>query len=122
MEARFPDATDEEIEQNEHCVICRDSLFEGSKPKKLHCNHMFHIDCLRSWLVMQQVCPTCRAEIPADGPTIPTAETQATPAREAMPAGEQAAPSGSAQAAPAVPHTATTAPAQSATSAPAGGI
>eukprot|EP00928_Gymnodinium_smaydae_P014102 TRINITY_DN15109_c0_g1_i2.p1 TRINITY_DN15109_c0_g1~~TRINITY_DN15109_c0_g1_i2.p1 ORF type:complete len:663 (+),score=131.39 TRINITY_DN15109_c0_g1_i2:220-2208(+) len=68
MEMRFPDATDEEIEQNEHCVICRESLFEGSKPKKLPCGHIFHIDCLRSWLVMQQVCPTCRAEIPPDGP------------------------------------------------------
>mmetsp|Transcript_87077 Transcript_87077/g.202709 ORF Transcript_87077/g.202709 Transcript_87077/m.202709 type:complete len:584 (-) Transcript_87077:47-1798(-) len=69
MEVRFPDASDEEIEHNEHCVICRDSLFEGSKPKKLPCGHIFHIDCLRSWLVMQQVCPTCRAEIPAEAMT-----------------------------------------------------
>ncbi|CAK0853613.1 unnamed protein product [Prorocentrum cordatum] len=50
MEARFPDATDEEIEQDEYCVICRDSLFEGSDAKKLPCKHCFHIDCLRSWL------------------------------------------------------------------------
>lgn len=68
MEARFENATDEEIDKNEHCVICRDSLFEGSKAKKLPCGHIFHIDCLRSWLVMQQVCPTCRAEIQPDGP------------------------------------------------------
>jgi len=68
MDMRFPDATDEEIEHDEHCVICRESLFDGSKPKKLPCNHIFHIDCLRSWLVMQQVCPTCRAEISPDGP------------------------------------------------------
>ncbi|OLP79526.1 E3 ubiquitin-protein ligase synoviolin [Symbiodinium microadriaticum] len=59
MELCFPDATDAEIEENEFCVICRDSLFEGSKPKKLSCGHIFHIDCLKSWLVMQQVCPTC---------------------------------------------------------------
>eukprot|EP00927_Polykrikos_kofoidii_P027303 TRINITY_DN24070_c0_g3_i2.p1 TRINITY_DN24070_c0_g3~~TRINITY_DN24070_c0_g3_i2.p1 ORF type:complete len:702 (+),score=113.45 TRINITY_DN24070_c0_g3_i2:101-2206(+) len=80
MEMRFPDATDEEIEQNEHCVICRESLFEGSKPKKLSCTHIFHIDCLRSWLVMQQVCPTCRAEIPADGPAYAAAEGPAADA------------------------------------------
>eukprot|EP00438_Fugacium_kawagutii_P034847 Skav225543 [mRNA] locus=scaffold81:121765:129801:- [translate_table: standard] len=43
MEMRFPDATDAEIEENEHCVICRDSLFDGSKPKKLPCGHIFHI-------------------------------------------------------------------------------
>lgn len=70
MEMRFPDATDTEIEESEHCVICRDSLFDGSKPKKLSCGHIFHIDCLKSWLVMQQVCPMCRAEIPADGPLL----------------------------------------------------
>merc|ERR1719341_2304463 len=79
MESRFPDATDEEIERDEFCVICRDSLFEGSKPKKLTCNHIFHIDCLRSWLVMQQVCPTCRAEIPADAPTPTPPSTGAHP-------------------------------------------
>lgn len=84
MEARFPDATDAEIEQNEHCVICRDSLFEGSKPKKLPCGHIFHIDCLRSWFVMQQVCPTCRAEVPADGPSVPQAPPDAR--RDAQPA------------------------------------
>ena len=68
MDERFPDVTDEEIDHNDNCVICRDSLFEGSKPKKLTCGHIFHVDCLRSWIVIQQVCPTCRAEIPADGP------------------------------------------------------
>lgn len=92
MEVRFPDATDAEIEQNEHCVICRDSLFEGSKPKKLHCGHIFHIDCLRSWLVMQQVCPTCRAEIPADGPAVPQAPPAARRDNQAAPADALAAP------------------------------
>mmetsp|Transcript_93902 Transcript_93902/g.265703 ORF Transcript_93902/g.265703 Transcript_93902/m.265703 type:complete len:616 (-) Transcript_93902:62-1909(-) len=93
MEMRFPDATDEEIEQNEHCVICRDSLFEGSKPKKLPCSHIFHIDCLRSWLVMQQVCPTCRAEIPAEVPSM-AAPMPAAAARDGHPppAGAPVAP------------------------------
>lgn len=89
MELRFPDATDEELEENEHCVICRDSLFEGSKPKKLTCGHIFHIDCLRSWLVMQQVCPTCRSEIPADGPIHPAAQEVSPP--PARPQGQAAA-------------------------------
>mmetsp|Transcript_32958 Transcript_32958/g.70970 ORF Transcript_32958/g.70970 Transcript_32958/m.70970 type:complete len:688 (+) Transcript_32958:230-2293(+) len=68
LDLRFPDATDEEIERDEFCVICRESLFDGSKPKKMTCGHIFHIDCLRSWLVMQQTCPTCRAEISPDMP------------------------------------------------------
>ncbi|KAF4676861.1 E3 ubiquitin-protein ligase hrd1 [Perkinsus chesapeaki] len=66
MEERFPDATKEELEQQDTCIICRDKLWEGSK--KLPCGHVFHIDCLKSWLVMQQVCPTCRAEIPTNMP------------------------------------------------------
>lgn len=83
MDMRFPNATDEEIEENENCVICRDSLFEGSKPKKLACGHIFHIDCLKSWLVMQQVCPTCRAEIPADGPLLNQPRPHEPPAEDA---------------------------------------
>lgn len=83
MDMRFPDATDAEIEENENCVICRDSLFEGSKPKKLACGHIFHIDCLKSWLVMQQVCPTCRAEIPADGPLLNQNHANEPPAEDA---------------------------------------
>jgi len=106
MEMRFPDASDEEIEQHEHCVICRDSLFEASKPKKLPCGHMFHIDCLRSWLVMQQVCPTCRAEIPAEGPTLPPQQPAPTPAgTEAPPTAASSSndiATGSAPAAPSV--------------------
>jgi len=103
MEIRFPDATDEEIEHNEHCVICRDSLFEASKPKKLPCNHIFHIDCLRSWLVMQQVCPTCRAEIPAETPssfaTAPQAPAPTQPPAAAPTAGGPASSNASATAA-----------------------
>lgn len=104
MEMRFADATDEEIQQNEQCVICRDSLFDGSKAKKLVCGHIFHIDCLRSWFVMQQVCPTCRAEIPADGPPAVQASTwraAAAPEAAAAPRAETpAAPAAAAATAP----------------------
>ena len=31
--------------------------------KKLPCNHIFHISCLRSWFQRQQTCPTCRLDV-----------------------------------------------------------
>lgn len=31
--------------------------------KKLPCNHIFHVSCLRSWFQRQQTCPTCRMDI-----------------------------------------------------------
>jgi len=117
MEVRFPDATDEEIEQNEHCVICRDSLFEGSKPKKLACGHIFHIDCLRSWLVMQQSCPTCRAEIPAEVAPAATPRAMAQANQQPQPQPPQLAAAAAAVAAaaapPAAPSAASQAPAVS---------
>jgi E3 ubiquitin-protein ligase synoviolin len=61
MEARFPNATEEEMSAAESCIICRDALREGCKV--LQCGHIFHTDCLKNWAVVQQICPTCRADL-----------------------------------------------------------
>ncbi|XWS36947.1 hypothetical protein CRYUN_Cryun19dG0001500 [Craigia yunnanensis] len=46
---------------DDECAICREPM---AKAKKLHCNHLFHLSCLRSWLDpgLNKVysCPTCR--------------------------------------------------------------
>lgn len=55
---------------DETCVICMDALASGKdasedeaqQPVALPCGHEFHEDCLRSWLVRQPRCPTCRQE------------------------------------------------------------
>ncbi|EOY22893.1 RPM1 interacting protein 2 isoform 2 [Theobroma cacao] len=62
LHAALPDATSEEIRAYEdECAICREPM---AKAKKLHCNHLFHLACLRSWLDqgLNEVysCPTCR--------------------------------------------------------------
>mmetsp|Transcript_19528 Transcript_19528/g.36396 ORF Transcript_19528/g.36396 Transcript_19528/m.36396 type:complete len:605 (+) Transcript_19528:856-2670(+) len=44
---------------------------EWSRAKKLSCGHVFHLNCLRTWLQHQQTCPLCRSEIAVsstDGP------------------------------------------------------
>lgn len=62
LHAALPDATPEELRAyDDECAICREPM---AKAKKLHCNHLFHLACLRSWLDQGlnefYACPTCR--------------------------------------------------------------
>ncbi|KIW56164.1 hypothetical protein PV05_04844 [Exophiala xenobiotica] len=80
MNARYPDATAEDIGREDVCIICREEMqpyqppaaqdgqrpnpvAERMRPKKLPCGHILHFSCLRSWLERQQICPTCRANV-----------------------------------------------------------
>ncbi|KAL5336746.1 hypothetical protein BJX70DRAFT_400375 [Aspergillus crustosus] len=76
MNARYPDATAEEVAREEVCIICREEMThwqqnadrparasERLRPKKLPCGHILHFSCLRSWLERQQNCPTCRRPV-----------------------------------------------------------
>jgi hypothetical protein len=69
MEKRFESIKDEEeLDRVGHtCIICRDHMDLSGGCKKLPiCGHAFHTHCLREWLVQQQSCPTCRADIAAN--------------------------------------------------------
>lgn len=80
---RHPDATAEELAENNTCIICREDMHpwdpnhagavERNRPKKLPCGHTLHLGCLKSWLERQQVCPTCRTPVTSDsaGPARP---------------------------------------------------
>ncbi|KAK7334519.1 hypothetical protein VNO80_26276 [Phaseolus coccineus] len=62
LHAALPDATTEELRAyDDECAICREPM---AKAKKLNCNHLFHLACLRSWfdqgLTDIYTCPTCR--------------------------------------------------------------
>ncbi|KAK3221006.1 hypothetical protein Dsin_014976 [Dipteronia sinensis] len=62
LHAALPDATSEELRAyDDECAICREPM---AKAKKLKCNHLFHLACLRSWLDQglseTYSCPTCR--------------------------------------------------------------
>ena len=90
MNARYPDATQEEVTHEDVCIICREdmrswqqqtstqalqpdvaggedtrppAIDERLRPKKLPCGHILHFACLRSWLERQQNCPTCRRSV-----------------------------------------------------------
>ncbi|KQK16229.1 E3 ubiquitin protein ligase RIN2 [Brachypodium distachyon] len=62
LDGALPDATYDEIcTYDDECAICRGPM---ARAKKLSCNHLFHLPCLRSWLdqgLMEGYsCPTCR--------------------------------------------------------------
>ncbi|WMV33866.1 hypothetical protein MTR67_027251 [Solanum verrucosum] len=62
LHGALPDATLEELQTyDDECAICREPM---AKAKKLSCNHLFHLACLRSWLdqglTENYSCPTCR--------------------------------------------------------------
>eukprot|EP00262_Sarcandra_glabra_P020017 TRINITY_DN783_c0_g1_i1.p1 TRINITY_DN783_c0_g1~~TRINITY_DN783_c0_g1_i1.p1 ORF type:complete len:589 (+),score=56.43 TRINITY_DN783_c0_g1_i1:506-2272(+) len=70
LHGALPDATAEELlAYNDECAICREPM---SRAKRLSCNHLFHLSCLRSWLDqgLSEVysCPTCRRPLFTGGP------------------------------------------------------
>lgn len=115
MNKRYGDATVEDIEREDTCIICREEMRpwsvtnpqappvapgalpparpaapvnERSRPKKLPCGHILHLGCLRSWLERQQVCPTCRR------PVVENARAARNAANNANPGGQGARPPG----------------------------
>ncbi len=77
MEANFPLATDEELrENNDDCAICWEEMKHA---RKLPCNHLFHNNCLRSWLEHETSCPTCRHTLNIRNTDQPNQVPTATP-------------------------------------------
>lgn len=72
MNTRFESVTTEEQldAAGRTCIICRERMevdgIHGDCKMLPVCNHAFHKHCLREWLVQQQSCPTCRADIQAN--------------------------------------------------------
>ena len=103
MNAKYPDATVEEVAREDVCIICREDMRswqqsatpgvqrtdnagttptaptavdERLRPKKLPCGHILHFACLRSWLERQQNCPTCRRPVLVSGVVVRTREQE----------------------------------------------
>ncbi|OEU14457.1 hypothetical protein FRACYDRAFT_165323, partial [Fragilariopsis cylindrus CCMP1102] len=44
------------------CSICLCELVDGDIVGDIPCNHYFHKDCLKEWLMKSNLCPFCRKE------------------------------------------------------------
>ena len=47
----------------EVCLVCTDDCEPGDELIVLTCHHSFHADCIKRWLKVNAVCPTCRARV-----------------------------------------------------------
>ncbi|XP_073276725.1 E3 ubiquitin-protein ligase CIP8-like [Primulina huaijiensis] len=48
------------------CSICKDLVNAGESAKKLPCGHLYHGECILTWLGSRNSCPVCRFELPTD--------------------------------------------------------
>lgn len=50
----------ENSENSENCNICLEAMENGDRICKLdNCNHVYHFDCLITWVKVKNNCPTC---------------------------------------------------------------
>ena len=61
----YPNITIEEKEKikNELSVICNICLYEVENGKYLSCGHIFHIKCIKEWIMVNSNCPICKSPI-----------------------------------------------------------
>ncbi|XP_047312667.1 uncharacterized protein LOC124915970 [Impatiens glandulifera] len=45
----------------EACCICQEDYIHGEDICKLRCNHVYHFDCIKIWLMQKNFCPMCKA-------------------------------------------------------------
>ncbi|XP_047306251.1 RING finger protein 44-like [Impatiens glandulifera] len=53
---------------NDFCVICQEEYMMKEKIGGLDCGHEFHVDCIKRWILINNICPICKS------PGIPIAE------------------------------------------------
>ena len=44
------------------CSICLVDIELGERYSRLRCDHIYHTDCIRTWLLIRNNCPLCRVE------------------------------------------------------------
>lgn len=53
-----------DTEVNKDCSICYENFKQELRGIKLPCGHIFHERCIKKWLEIDHICPTCRHELP----------------------------------------------------------
>ncbi|XP_021776488.1 probable E3 ubiquitin-protein ligase ZFP1 [Chenopodium quinoa] len=48
-------------QNNDLCIICQDEYEDNEQLGTLECGHEYHVDCLKKWLLLKNVCPICKS-------------------------------------------------------------
>ena len=48
---------------HDECLVCYELMQAGEVGRRMPCAHVFHDNCLTTWLNMHKTCPVCRREI-----------------------------------------------------------
>jgi hypothetical protein len=51
---------EDDEDDDENCTICFAPLLDGDRVGALPCDHIFHAECLKTWLQRRNVCPLCQ--------------------------------------------------------------
>jgi len=50
--------------EQESCIICYEDYSKEDNIKELkNCKHIFHKDCINTWLNVNEICPICRNKV-----------------------------------------------------------
>ena len=55
------------------CAVCCEQIKLKNKGMFMPCGHIYHPDCLKPWLEVNNNCPICRFELPKEGEKITNA-------------------------------------------------
>lgn len=45
------------------CSLCLEEYHEEEKITRLHCTHVYHLDCIKVWVMRSNCCPLCRKRV-----------------------------------------------------------
>merc|ERR1719313_1182592 len=79
-------AEERRADTQQQCMVCLADFEDGDELRKLHCDHMFHVDCIDEWLRRSPHCPLCKQ--PCGGRSTTSSSGSASTSRASGPSAQ----------------------------------